>query len=662
MKKHAILGVAWLLAAGLPAGAGESEARHEPYPPEQWAMRDVVSSVQLSPDGKRLAVMKTPPNDADPVLEIYDAADLSKEPFRVNADPMELIAFRWVNDQQLLFSARQLVRDTLRGRERDPYKYKLVLLDVKEEEVSEFGVEGSVSIVSSMPDKPNKVIVAIAPPDQPRVSPELARALGFFRPRDYYELDLKHGTRKLIVQGKIAIGAYRFSPQGELWAAQGYDEAKRERTWMWRPTTDATWEEIHRVHIDDFEFQPFRVVAKDDAKPGHALVIARNGDDKLGLWSYDMANKRFAELIYRRGDVDVGTVWFHSNEWTDPDNVVGVVYYTDKRHVEFFDGAEEALQRQLEDVIPYAHNVSVSASRDGSAMVISNSGPRDPGTYYLFREGKLSTIGSRQPLFDSERLADVEYIHYPARDGYRIPAYLTIPKGEPPFPLIVMPHGGPAGRDFGGYDKWPQLLANNGYLVVQPQFRGGVLDGLAHRMVVFEEGGQQGRKMQDDKDDAAHHLVKRGLADKDRMAMFGWSYGGYAAGVAASRTPQIYQCVIAGAAVLDPRRQSAWDLAEMVGGVRERYEASVATAISPMNEVADVNVPMLLVHGVLDYRVLVEQSRRYIKLLDEHEKSYKYVELSGAGHFYNTLRENHQAEFFTAMIDFLANDCGPGGL
>ncbi len=661
MKKLAIPALGCLL--GLPAAAEEeSEASYEPYPPEQWAMRDVINRVQLSPDGKRLAVMKTPPNDADPLLEIYDAADLSKEPFRMNADPMELISFNWMNDHQVLFSARQLVRDTIRGREQNPYKFRLGLLDIEEKDVSEFGTQGSVRIVSRMPDRPDKVIVAIAPPDQPQVSSELRRILGIIRPFDYYELDLKRGTKKLLVQGKLAFGDYGFDADGELWRAIASDESKRELAWMWRPTPDAKWQEIHRVHADEWEFQPFNIWAKDDAKPGHALVTARNGHDTLGLWSYDMANKRFAEAIYRRGDVDVLGVWLHSNTWTHPDTVVGVVYYTDKRHVEFFDGREEALQRQLEGVIPYAHEVAVSTSRDGSAMVIYNSGPRDPGTYYLFRNGELSTIGSRQPLFDSERLADVEYVHYAARDGYRIPAYLTIPKGEPPFPLVVMPHGGPAGRDFGGYDKWAQLLANNGYLVVQPQFRGGVGDGLAHRMVVFEDGGQEGRKMQDDKDDAALYLVKRGLADEDRMAMFGWSYGGYAAGVAASRTPQIYQCVVAGAAVLDPRRQSNWELSRMVGETHRRYEALTDTAVSPMEEVENVNVPMLLIHGVLDLRVLVEQSRRYVKQLEEHEKPYKYVELSGAGHFYNTLRENHQAEFFTAMIDFLANDCGPGGL
>ena len=650
----------WLLALALPAGA---EEQHEPYPLEQWAMRDVVSNVALSPDGKRLGLMRIPSQDGDPVLEIYDTADLAKEPFRVNADPMELTSFAWVNDGQMLFSARQLVRDTVRGREQDPYKYKLALLNVAEREVREFKIEGrEPSVVQLLPHQPNKVIIALAPADQARVSPLMKRVLGAFRPSDYYELDLTKRTKKLLVQGRRSLGEYRFNADGELWFGEGQDTAKRELIWSWRPKPDAAWQEVHRVRGDDFLFNPFDVIAEDDTKPDHALVRAYNGHDNLGLWSYDLANKRFGELVYRRTDVDVNWIRGHTNRWEHPQAVVGVTYATDKIHVEYFDPEQEALYRQLEGIIPHAFNLSASSSRDGETFVIVNSGPRDPGTYYLLKDGRLQTIGSRQPLFESERLADVEYVHYPARDGYEMPAYVTIPNGEPPYPLIVMPHGGPSARDGPTYDKWSQLLANNGYLVVQPQFRGGTGFGLKHFKTQFEGGSQWGHKMQDDKDDAATYLVKRGLADEDRMAMFGWSYGGYAAGVAASRTPQIYQCVIAGAPVFGPLRQMNYILSRAVGETHSRLKALADRAVDPMEEAPDVNVPMLIVHGVIDTRVLVDQSTRYVKLLDEHEKNYQYVELDGAGHFYNTLGHNHQVEFFGAMLDFLANDCGPGGL
>ena len=666
-RRHALVRP-WALALPLLAAPGVvGEESPAPYPLDYWAMRSVIDGVELSPDGKHLALMRIPSKDGNPIVEIYDAADLGKQPFRLNAEPMEIIGFSFISDAQILFQARQAVRDTIRGREQDTYKYKLGLLDLERKQVREFGSEGSATIAHLLPHSPNKIMLAMVPPGRERQTSTARRIAGYFTPRDYYEFDLVRGTRKLLFQGKLSRGNYRFTPEGRRWLASGFDRKEGDVVRYWRPSDGAPWEEVHRASVDEYEFQPFTVVGRDEGdedKADHALVLARNGHDTVGLWSYDLKNKAFSEIIYRRAEVDVSGVRNHSNTWQHPDVAVGVAYFTDKLHVEYFDEAEGATYRQLADVIPHAHDVSiVSRSRDGASLVVRNSGPRDPGTFYLLKSGKLETIGSRQPLFESERLADVEYVTYPSRDDRQIPAYLTIPSGEPPFPAIVLPHGGPAARDYGGYDKWAQLLANNGYVVIQPQFRGSTGFGLALRQAAFEDGGQQGRKMQDDKDDAALYLVERGLAVKDRLAMFGWSYGGYAAGVAATRTPQLYQCVIAGAAVFDPWLQlNQFQRFQMAEAVRKRYERMTETAVSPIEEADKVNVPMLIVHGVVDTRVTLDQATKYIRRLDEHEKPYKYVELEGAGHFYGTLLYDHQLEFFTAMIDFLANDCGPGGL
>ena len=343
--------------------------------------------------------------------------------------------------------------------------------------------------------------------------------------------------------------------------------------------------------------------------------------------------------------------------------MVGLWYDTDRTHVEYFDGDEEALIRQLEGLIPHAHDVIVqSRSRDGASLVVANFGPRDPGTYYLIHGGRLHEIGGRNPLLAYDGLADVEYVTFKARDGMKIPAYVTIPHGEPPFPLVVMPHGGPFARDASGYDEWAQMLANNGYLVIQPQFRGSTGFGIALEKAAYENGGQRGRKMQDDKDDAAKYLVDRKLADPDRMAMYGWSYGGYAALAAASRTPQLYQCVIAGAAVADPTMQINYYRFEFFGAVRDRLVKMDETAVQPIDEVAKVNVPMLIVHGSVDQRVPVDHARKYLKELDDHDKDYKYVELELADHFSNTLRYEHKIQLYESIVDYLANDCGPGGL
>ena len=646
-------------ALGVLVGA---QAFAKPYPIDQWAMRSVVSNVSVSPNGKRLALLKIPTKDGNPVIEVYEAANLDKEPFRLDAKPMEIRSFSWLNDDHILFGARQAVRKIIEGFNQGIYETRFGLLDLEKKKVKTFGNSGTVGIASLLVNEPHKILLAIPPPGGSAKEGAFAERVRSFLPRDYYEYDLKAGTRKLVIQGKLSLGAYRFDPNGKPLLGRAFDWANQELRWYWR-TEDGKWEAFYRMPVGEFEFRPFIVRGIDEIKPNHVYVTARNGRNTIGLWSYDMKNKRFDEALYARSDVDVAGVLTHSNGWAHPNKVVGVVYATDKTHVEWFDAKEDAINSQLANALPYAYDVFVTdQSRDGRTLVVYNDGPRDPGTFYLWREGKLETVGSRQPLFEASALADVEYHTYKARDGLKIAAYVTYPKGEAPFPLVVMPHGGPFARDGTGYDKWSQLLANYGYLVVQPQFRGSVGYGEALYRAAYADGGQQGTKMQDDKDDAALYLVRKKLADPDRLAMFGWSYGGYAAAVAASRTPQLYQCVVPGAAVFDPMMQINYQRFSLPKAVRDRAVKMDELSVNPMEEVTKVNVPMLIIHGDVDQRVPVDHARKYTKLLDKHKVPYTYVELKGADHFYGTLFYNHQLEFFTAMINFLKNDCGPGGL
>jgi dipeptidyl aminopeptidase/acylaminoacyl peptidase len=164
--------------------------------------------------------------------------------------------------------------------------------------------------------------------------------------------------------------------------------------------------------------------------------------------------------------------------------------------------------------------------------------------------------------------------------------------------------------------------------------------------------------MQDDKDDGALYLVKQGLVDPDRMAMFGWSYGGYAALIAGSREDQIYQCVIAGAAVTDPDMQLDYYRYRMEGAQKLEQLTTWDGAISPMKEVPKINVPMLVVHGSNDQRVPPEHFDKYIDELDRAGIEYQKLILEGADHFSNTLDYYHKIEFYEKMLDFFKNDCG----
>ncbi len=620
----------------------------EPYPLEYWALRDVVSNVEVSPDGKRVAMLKIESRDGEPALHIHDTGDLEADPLVIGADPMELQTYGWVSDDDILMVLREKIRDRIVDQNEGVYAYKIALLDVKREKFREFEVP-MPQVENVLPNEPNKIIISTQPGMEDNLN--LGSA---FRPRAYYKLDLRRGTKELLIRGKLDLGQIEFDSEGNPWLARGFDLGDQSYVWYYREPGGKGWEEIYRQHEDSFE--TFEVFGLDESVPGNLIVGATNGHDTEGLWSYNTRTGKFDELLYQRSDVDITGVRWHSNSWKYPDRIVAVTYYKDRLHAEYFDEVEGATYAQLEELIPHAYYVRItSRSRDGNTLTISNTGPRDPGTYYLYREGRIETLGSQQPLLDSERLADVEYITYESRDGLDIPAFVTIPNGEPPYPLVVMPHGGPFVREYVMYDEWAQMLANNGYMVLQPQYRGSKGYGTEFYQLAWKDGSEAGYGMQDDKDDGALYLVKKGLADPDRVAMFGWSYGGYAALVAASREEQIYQCVIAGAAVADMERQYNeyanepwWRGAPKIEQLAYRLDA-----VNPIDEADKVNVPILLIHGSVDQRVQPYHAKLYRNELDDAGKFYKFVELEGADHFYNTLFFEHQITMYTEIIDFL---------
>lgn len=647
------------LASYFGAAVAIADEAPEPYPLDYWALRAVINNAQVSPDGKYLGLMKIPSKKANPIIEIYETADLAKKPFRIGSKKMEVTNFYWASDKDIVFTLTQQVRNKIEGFNQGVFEGKIAIVDVEKETIRKFD-DIDPTVENLLRHKPGKIIISFVEGDDDGPASKLSAA---FRPRAYWEFDLERGSKRLLIRGKISLGNIDFDGEGNPIIARGYSTAEDSYITYYREPGESGWERLYTQHEDNPEV--FTAIGFDEASPGNVLVYANNGNDKIGLWSYDIKTKEFEELIYRRSDVDVWNIRQHSNRWQHPDTVTGVSYFTDKLHFEYFDEIEGATYDQLAQIIPFSHLVSIpSRSRDGNTMTILNSGPRDPGTYYLLKEGKLEAVGSKQPLLESENLADVKYISYRSRDGRTIPAYLTVPHGKPPFPLIVHPHGGPFVAEGVNYDERAQMLANNGYMVLQPQYRGSQNYGLEFYHAAFADGGQIGYKMQDDKDDGAMYLIEQGLADPERIAMYGGSYGGYASLIAASRTPQIYQCVIASSVVSDPIRQTNYLRFSSIGDAweTEQFIKTWDNAVSPIDEVSKVNIPILLIHGTVDQRTPPEQAKLYLKELQKNEIFYKYVELKDADHFTNTWTFDHKQDMYGAMLDFLKNDCGPGGL
>ncbi len=638
----------------LPAGAilaDDESTVSAPYPVEYWALRDVVRNVQLSPSGDRIGMLKIMSKTGDPILQVYDSGDLENpDPIMINAEPMEIRSFEWVSDTKMVLTLRQRVRDRIDGQDQGVFRNRITLLDVDTLEFDDFGVERP-AIENLVRNDPDTIIVS--------TTPGFDDGVGFgttFRPRAYYKLNVKKGTEQLLIRGQLDKGVYTFDADGDPYVAFGFDRHTQSFVWYYRPKGGKGWDPIYTRHQDSFE--TFEIMGKDDAVPGNLLVIAHNGNNHIGLWSFNTRTKKFDELIYRRNDVDVYGVRMNSNRWTNPGSVAAVSYFKDKFHYEYFDETEGALYKQLEELIPYAHYINIgSRSRSGDSFVVYNEGPRDPGTYYLYRKGEFSTVGSRQPLLESENLADQSYVTYKARDGRTIPAFVTLPNtGQAPYPAVVINLGGPEVHITPVFREWAQVLANNGYAVIEVSHRITEGYGMDHFLAGFADGSQLGRATQDDMDDGLLYLVEKGIADQDRLALFGWSAGGTAALVAAARSPQIYQCTISGAPVADPLLQKQYmQQARARGFVKKTYENRYA-GVRPIDHVDDVSVPIMLVHGDVDSRVQYAHARRYASELEKHGKRFRFVTLEGSEHSPESFDNNFK--LYSELLGFLESaDC-----
>jgi len=285
-------------------------------------------------------------------------------------------------------------------------------------------------------------------------------------------------------------------------------------------------------------------------------------------------------------------------------------------------------------------------SQDRTRFIVYGERGLDGGAYYLYDRGAatLRMLSARYPELRSATLGQRQSITFRARDGARIPAYLTLPHGVEArgLPLVLLVHGGPHSRDTMDFDWWATFLASRGYAVLQPNFRGSSGYGAA-----WEEAGrgQWGGLMQTDVEDGAAGLVRAGIADESRVCIVGASYGGYAALAGVTLTPERYRCAVAVAGVSDlgfmlsqTERQTGGDDSMS----SEWWRASIGDrqedrdrirAASPALLAGRVQAPVLLVHGTDDTVVPIEQSRRMQRALEEAGKPVRFVELAGDDHW-----------------------------
>ena len=398
-----------------------------------------------------------------------------------------------------------------------------------------------------------------------------------------------------------------------------------------------------------------------DEETNQFYVVTDKFSDLAAVYFYDPVARAFSsEPILAHPEYSaLGVVL--GNNIENYNELLGFTYSGPSTAVYWLDPNMSALSESLNNLFPNSNVRLMDWSGDFRALLFGVGNGADPTSYYVLRNfNDLRLLGHSRPWLDDYPMERPELIHYEARDGLEIPGILTLPAGwtreDGPLPSIVLPHGGPWARDSISWDGsgWPQFLASRGYAVLQPQYRGSVGFG---RELWLAGDAQWGLAMQDDKDDGAAWLVEQGIADPDRIAIFGYSYGGFAAMAATVRPNSPFQCAIAGAGVSNLTRiGNNWSRSRLQRAIQGR----TVTGMDPADHTDQANIPILIYHGDRDVRVPLFHSTDFYEAVRDqvHAELLVIEDMPHSMPWY----PRHHIESLNAIERFLSEDCGPGGL
>ena len=357
-----------------------------------------------------------------------------------------------------------------------------------------------------------------------------------------------------------------------------------------------------------------------------------------------------------------------------------VMIHPERRAIQAVGFAPGRVRWQVVDPTIAADFEAIAQLEDGDFRVISRdladlnwivvfTTPHRPVRYFLWnREKKQGTfLFSERPELEGYNLAEMRPIEYRARDGLEIHGYLSLPPGVAPrnLPLVLHPHGGPWYRDYWAFNVWAQLLANRGYAVLQPNFRGSNGYGRKH----LHAGDRQwGLTMQDDLTDAVKWAVGEGIADPQRIAIFGVSYGGYAALAGAAFTPDLYRCAIdlcgpSNLATCIKSFAPYWGIRSIwnarVGNPDDPADRELLANASPLFAADRIKIPMLIAQGANDARVIQSESEQMVAALEKNGGRVTYVLYPDEGHgFPGLVRPPNNLDFMARAERFLADHLG----
>ncbi len=598
-------------------------------PMEDFFRNPEKARFQLSPNGEYVAF--TQPWERRMNVHVQQIG--TDEVTRVtHATERDISWYLWANNNRIIYA-----RDS--GGDENYRIYAVDINGQNEAALTPFD-EVQARLIDELEDLPEEILVGLNHRDA--------------RIHDAYRINIVTGELTLAAENPGNISDWMADHSGQLRVALTTDGVNESI--LYRQTEE---DDFTTLITTDFRETLYPLLFTFDNQ--NLYVTSNRGRDKQGVFVFDVNSAKEEELVYEHPKVDVANLLYSKKRKI----ITGVQFWEAKSGFSFFDEQREALQRRLEKLLPDMEIRVVDFSKDESKCIVRTFSDRSLGYYYFYdrAEDKLIELANISPWLNEDHLAVMEPIEYQSRDGLTISGYLTLPKGMSAknLPVVIHPHGGPWARDYWGFGSSVQFLANRGYAVLQMNFRGSTGYGREFWEISFK---QWGKKMQDDITDGVHWLIEEGIADPERIAIFGGSYGGYATLAGVTFTPDLYSCAVdyVGVSNIFTWMEGIppyWEMYrvtiyEMVGHPEQDKE--LLTAASPFFHADSIRVPLLVAQGANDPRVPQVESDQIVDALRERGIEVEYLVKENEGHGFRN--EENRFDFYRAMEQFFARHLG----
>lgn len=597
--------------------------------PKQIPLRDffknpAAAGFTISPDGKQIAWL-TPWKDR---LNVFVKELSSGKTTRVtSATKRDIYGYFWAGNKHIVFG-----QDL--GGDENVHTFSAAIDGSGETDLTPFK-NTRTNLLDDLEDDDEHILITMNKED-PRLF-------------DVYKLNVTSGELELEARNPGDVSGWMTDHNGKVRIAiasrngQNVILYRGNDTDLFRPIMSLDFRTAFSPLVFDFDNKKFYVSTNIDR-------------DKQAIYLFNPETQKLEQLVFEHPDVDV-TQLLYSNKRKI---ITGAGFYTDKHHYVFFDDHREEIQNNLESLLPGYEIILTSTDKNENIGIIRTYSDRSLGAGYIYdvKSKKLEKIADVSPWIDESKMAEMKPVSFISRDGLTIHGYLTLPKNKKTgeLPVVINPHGGPWARDHWGFNSEVQFLTNRGIAVMQVNFRGST----GYGREFWEKGFKQwGLTMQNDLTDAAHWLIDLGIADPERIAIYGGSYGGYATLAGLTFTPDLYACGIdyVGPSNLFTLMETLppyWETEKqefymMVGDPVRDYK--LLRKVSPVFHADKIKAPLFVVQGANDPRVKKAESDQIVKALHDRGVNVEYMVKENEGHGFHN--QENRFDFYEAMERFL---------